>query len=267
MKTWVIRGSVVLLAVCLIGGLAWNFSAEVPDEIHRLPANGSQITCEHFRPPAAAAQTKRPAVLMLHGMDGAEKYGRYYREYARAIADAGFHVFYVHYFDASPYENLLGMTKEELGHTILRDRDDWIDVAADLVGEVAELEDVDPDRVGLLGFSLGGFVSLSAMERLVQKKEGPRPACMVEFFAGLFEDGHGHPVVRVENFPPTLILHGEEDQRVPVTKAYELKEKLAAAAVPHEIKTYPGKGHGILGEEAGRRAIAFFQKHLEEAGE
>ncbi len=232
--------------------------------------NGAEITCEHFRPDIpAAAQTKRPAILMLHGVDGADKYGRYYREYARALSAEGFHVFYVHYFDTSPYDNLLGMTDKDLGETILRDRDDWIDAVADVLGQVGQLEEIDPGRVGLLGFSLGGFVSLSATERLVKvkAKDRTRPACVVEFFGGLFEDGHGRPVVRVEDFPPTLILHGEQDQRVPVAKAYELQEKLAAAQVPYEIKTYPDRGHSILGEDAGRRAIAFFKKHLDQTGE
>lgn len=263
MKTWTIRGSLVLLAGCLIGALVWNYSEESADEILHLPVNGAEITVEQFRPPAQdAVQTGSPAILMLHGMDGAEKYGRYYREYARTLANEGFQVFYVHYFEGAGYESLLGLSEEDLSQTILRDRGGWIDLVAQTVGKLGERNDVDPERIGLLGFSLGGFVSLAATEELLRDAEGPKVAAVVEFFAGLFEDGQGNSVVSVDHFPPTLILHGELDERVPVRKARELDEKLTAASVLHEIKTYPDKGHGLLGEDAGLRTMDFFKKHL-----
>lgn len=264
MKTWMIRGSLALLASCLAGVLVWRYSQETADEVFHLPVNGAEILVEQFRPSAQEASPSRfPAIVMLHGMDGAEKYGRYYREYARALADEGFQVFYVHYFDGSGYESLLELSGEDLSETILSDRGDWIDLLAQTVGQIGEREDVDPKRIGLLGFSLGGFVSLAATEKLVRDQDGPKVACVVEFFAGLFEDGHGNSVVSVEHFPPTLILHGELDERVPIRKARELEEKFTAALVPYEIQTYPDKGHGILGDDAGQRTIAFFKKHLQ----
>ncbi len=264
MKRWMIYTLVGVLVAGLIGFLAWKSSERKADAILLLPVAGAEIRVEQFRPPGEdAASQSQPAILMLHGMDGPEKYGRYYRAYARELSDAGFQVFYVHYFDGSPYADLLGLSEEELGKTILRDRDAWIAGVVKTFASLSEREDVDPQRMGMLGFSLGGFVSLAATEKLVQSEDGPQPAAVVEFFSGLFEDGRGHPVVGVDHFPPTLILHGEQDQRVPVAKAYELDKKLTAADVPHELKTYPDKGHGLLGESAARRTIIYFQAHLQ----
>ena len=43
---------------------------------------------------------------------------------------------------------------------------------------------------------------------------------------------------------PTLILHGEEDRRVPVNQAYEMYRGLKHVKVPTELVIYPREGHG-----------------------
>jgi acetyl esterase/lipase len=45
--------------------------------------------------------------------------------------------------------------------------------------------------------------------------------------------------------PPTLLLQGDADLLVPPGQATLLKEKLASAGVVHELKIYPGEGHGF----------------------
>lgn len=68
----------------------------------------------------------------------------------------------------------------------------------------------------------------------------------------------GVPVLNMENFrrsspieflhsctTPTLILHGEEDDRVPVAQAWELYRALTDLGVEVQMVLYPGAGHGI----------------------
>ena len=44
---------------------------------------------------------------------------------------------------------------------------------------------------------------------------------------------------------PTLIQHGENDRRVPIANAYELRQALEDRGVPVEMVVYKGFGHGI----------------------
>jgi dipeptidyl aminopeptidase/acylaminoacyl peptidase len=44
---------------------------------------------------------------------------------------------------------------------------------------------------------------------------------------------------------PTLILHGELDQCVPVSQARELFTTLTTAKVAAELVVYPGEGHQV----------------------
>lgn len=66
------------------------------------------------------------------------------------------------------------------------------------------------------------------------------------------------------NSPPTLILHGEKDNTVPIRQAKMLKDKLEAARVDHEYVTYPNEGHGWSGEnleDSFEKVTAFLLRH------
>jgi dipeptidyl aminopeptidase/acylaminoacyl peptidase len=43
--------------------------------------------------------------------------------------------------------------------------------------------------------------------------------------------------------PPMLILHGEEDVRVPVSQAWGVRRALQSEGLPFELVTYPRQGH------------------------
>lgn len=45
------------------------------------------------------------------------------------------------------------------------------------------------------------------------------------------------------NFPPTLIVHGDNDKVVPFQQAQSMDRALAAAGVKHELDVIPGGGH------------------------
>ncbi len=64
----------------------------------------------------------------------------------------------------------------------------------------------------------------------------------------------------------TLLVHGENDTRVPPGQAYELYRGLRHFGVPTEIALYPREGHG-LSERAhqldfAERFVVFFEKHV-----
>jgi dipeptidyl aminopeptidase/acylaminoacyl peptidase len=54
---------------------------------------------------------------------------------------------------------------------------------------------------------------------------------------------------------PTLIQHGENDRRVPIANAYELRQGLQDLGVKVEMIVYKGFGHGIT-KPRSVRAVA-----------
>jgi dipeptidyl aminopeptidase/acylaminoacyl peptidase len=54
---------------------------------------------------------------------------------------------------------------------------------------------------------------------------------------------------------PTLIQHGENDRRVPIPNAYELRQGLTDRGVPVAMVVYKGFGHGITKPKAMRAVM------------
>jgi dipeptidyl aminopeptidase/acylaminoacyl peptidase len=64
------------------------------------------------------------------------------------------------------------------------------------------------------------------------------------------------------SYPPTLLLHGDEDTDVPYEQSVMMAHALAAAGVPHELVTIPGGEHGFDGRWSDPPVAAAFQKVL-----
>jgi carboxymethylenebutenolidase len=125
----------------------------------------------------------------------------------------------------------------------------------DAISYVEQQPAVDPSRIGLLGFSLGAYLSLS--DAAIDK----RIKVVVEFFGGLPKEMK----LFMRRLCPVLILHGEADPTVPVQEAYHLKDVLEKKGIAYEMQIYPGAGHGFTGEiwrDAAVRTLVFLKKHL-----
>ena len=131
----------------------------------------------------------------------------------------------------------------------------WMETVADTVGFAASRSDVDAAKIGVVGFSLGGYLSLSTATH------DPRIKVIVDYFGGLPKELHA----RADKLPPTLILHGNADPIVSVNEARTLEGLLKTHKIAHEVKIYDGLGHGFSGEtgqDAAKRALAFLDAHL-----
>ncbi|MFO0951018.1 MAG: dienelactone hydrolase family protein [Isosphaeraceae bacterium] len=208
-------------------------------------SQGKTIRVERFEPPGDAVC---PAVLILHGSGGMAVGGPSFREMARTLARNGYVADVVHYFD------LTGTVIADMP-TMRAKFPVWLLAVADGVTNLSKHPRVDPKRLGLCGYSLGAYLSLSA------SVFDDRVCVVVDFFGGLPPEIRGD----VRSLPPTLILHGELDRIVPVSEAKVLVKMLEEKAVPHELKLYSGQGHMFYGEDlkdANRRALAFLDAHL-----
>lgn len=186
-----------------------------------------------------------PAVISLYGSGGgvAGMAGP-----AGMLASQGFAVYILHYFDRT------GTTFADKD-TIFRHFPIWVKTLWDAISYVEKQPQVDPERIGLLGFSLGAYLSLS--DAAVDK----RVRAVVEFFGGMPKEMR----FLMRRLCPVLILHGDADTTVPVAEAYHLQKILEKKNIPYEMQIYPGAGHGFNGDvwkDAGLRSLAFLQKYL-----
>jgi len=188
---------------------------------------------------------RQPAVIALYGSGGG--YAGM-AEPASLLAAQGFAVYVLHYFDRTA-------TTEINRQIILRNFPVWMKTVWDAVSFVVRQPHVDPERVALLGFSLGAYLCLS--NAAIDSRIG----AVVEFFGGLPKEMKFF----MRRLCPVLILHGEADSVVPVQEAYHLRELLERKEIDYEMQIYPGVGHGFNGEiwrDAGLRALTFLKKHL-----
>lgn len=203
---------------------------------------GRRIAVQEFLPSAAG---RYPTVLALHGSGGIRE--GWAEQPSRLMAGQGFAVFVVHYFERT------GTTWAD-HHSTRANFPVWMQAIGDAIAFAGQNPSADPSRVGLLGFSLGAYLALS-----VASVE-PRVRAVVDFFGGMPEELQGFT-----RMPPVLILHGEQDQVVPVSEAHKLKELLERAGTPYEMKLYAGAGHGFNGLQlldAGQRTVKFLKKYL-----
>jgi carboxymethylenebutenolidase len=186
-----------------------------------------------------------PAVISLHGSGGGHAT---MSEPADLLARQGFAVYILHYFDRTD-------TTFADKQTIFSKFPLWMKTLWDAISHVEKQPSVDPERIALLGFSLGAYLSLS--DAAIDK----RIKAVVDFFGGLPKEMK----LFMRRLCPVLILHGEADPTVPVEEAYHLQEVLEKKGIPYEMQIYPGAGHGFSGEiwrDAGMRTLAFLTKYL-----
>ena len=208
-----------------------------------LESGGKGIRFDCFLP--GGNGQRFPAVIGLHGSGGGHAT---MAEPANLLAEQGFAVYVLHYFDRTG-------TTEADRETIFRHFPIWMKTLWDAVSFVAGQPQVDPERIGLLGFSLGAYLSLS------NAAIDSRIRAVVEFFGGLPKEMRLFTL----RLCPVLILHGEADQTIPVEEAYHLQRFLEKKQIPYEMQIYPGAGHGFTGEiwrDAGLRTLGFLKKHL-----
>jgi len=132
---------------------------------------------------------------------------------------------------------------------------------------------IDPKRLGVIGFSAGGNLSAKASTHFDERtypaideidQQSCRPDFAVLVYPAYLDDKEGHVASDLNlkaKIPPTLIVHTEDDKTfVPGSKLYHAA--LDEAKVPNEFLLYPTGGHGY-GLRCTKDAKAWPQAALE----
>jgi dipeptidyl aminopeptidase/acylaminoacyl peptidase len=147
---------------------------------------------------------------------------------------------------------------------------------------------VDPARVGITGWSYGGFMTMFAVTQTQRFKaavagaglsnwqsyygENSIDQWMIPYFgASVYDDPAVYAKSSAINFikkakTPTLVVVGDRDGECPAPQSYEFWHALRDEHVPTELVVYPNEGHGFVNPEHRRdvmdRAVEWFSKYM-----
>ncbi|HWM72224.1 MAG TPA: S9 family peptidase [Nocardioides sp.] len=242
-----------------------------------------------IRPPHHSSDRPNATVVLVHGgpysRSGRELHCRAL-DWGQWLATAGYTVLMPNYRGGAGHGDAVARAvRGDVGGA------EWGDVLA-AVDAAVDRGIADPDRLGIGGWSQGGFLTAWAVTQCDRFKAGVMGAGVSDWGAmaaqsdmPTFEavlggdtpwDGPG-PHRGAERSPisyarqcrtPLLILHGKEDARVPVSQATAFHRALRSRPepTPVELVLYPREPHGIseLRHQVDllRRVRAFFGLYL-----
>lgn len=165
---------------------------------------------------------------------------------------------------------------------------DWRDILAGVDAVIARAP-IDGNRLGLMGHSYGGFMTMWGVTHSQRFKAAVAGAgianwisyygqngidqWMVPYFgATMYDDPAVYraasPIASIKAArTPTFIYVGERDVECPPAQSFEFWHGLKAMGVPTTLLVYDGEGHAFRRPENQRdlraREIAWFNKYLE----
>ncbi|CAN5188282.1 S9 family peptidase [soil metagenome] len=225
---------------------------------------------------------KHPTLLMIHGGPYTQ-YGVHVFDETQVYVDAGYAVVYCNPRGSSGYGQAHGSAiREDMGGLDMHDVLDFLD------GALAAHDDLDGDRLGILGGSYGGYLTAWTIAHDHRFK-----AAIVErgyldpsSFIGSSDIGVTFPQqyngtdreLQRRQSPqevahlvttPTFVIHSEQDLRCPLAQAETYYATLKMQGVDAELLIFPGENHEL--SRAGRprhrvqrfdAIIDWFGRHL-----
>ncbi len=213
----------------------------------RFPSGRDKVAVDIFRP---RLDGRLPVVLLFHGAHP-KKAEKHYLRMAEDLASHGYLSLYVRYYE-----------RGRKGRGV---RSQWRATVHDAVTFASGLDGADPERLGVVGYSLGAFLTLG------RAPLDERIRAVVAYYGGISRD---LPPALPNTAPPTLLLHGTYDRIVPFRRSVEVFEAIRDAGRVVDLVVYPGARHGFClngrggidggaATDAWSRTLAFLDFHLQ----
>jgi carboxymethylenebutenolidase len=246
------RAALAALALIPLGASA---RAGTPEQLKFAADDGDVVVTRYGAP----GPGKRPGVVLLHGTHGFERRLAAYERYTSTLTAKGIDSYLLRYLttaDTAFFDSGAATRTREAFET--RRYDGWAKRVSAGVTAILKRPD-SSSQIGLLGFSLGGFVAAATAAR------DPRIDALAVLYAGM----PAAMMSEVKHLPPLIELHGEADTNVAFAEGehlVKLGRKLGAEA---EQVPYPGKAHGFdlsetdpMAADAIARVVRFFDARL-----
>jgi len=225
-----------------------------------------------------------PAVLNVHGGPWARDVWGFDPE-TQWLANRGYLSIQVNFRGSTGYgKAFLNAANREWGGKM---HDDLVDA----VHHVVEQGHADPERVGILGGSYGGYAALlgaaftpdlfrcavdvvgpSSLETLIRSIPPYWAPMLAQFHARIGNPDiepdflwSRSPLSRVDDIRiPLLIAQGANDPRVKQAESEQIVAALREKGIPHEYLLFPDEGHGFAKPENRLRFYAAAERFLAE---
>ncbi|WP_314445175.1 S9 family peptidase [Massilia timonae] len=248
--------------------------------------DGMVIPSIYYRPKGASPSAKVPAVVFVHGGPGGQTM-RGYSAQIQYLVNHGYAVLGINNRGSSGY-----------GKTFFRadDRKHGMEPLWDCVEAktwLASQGDIDPERIGIMGGSYGGYMTLAALafrpeafkvgidifgvsnwvrtlESIPPYWEAQRKALYDEigdpvkdkdFLVATSPLFHAHHIRK-----PLMVIQGANDPRVIKAESDEVVEAVRKNKVEVEYVVFDDEGHGFSKKKnaavANAKILAFLDKHL-----
>jgi dipeptidyl aminopeptidase/acylaminoacyl peptidase len=268
-------------------GAAFASAREIvaPERFTATSADGSEVEAWLVRPAGFVPGERYPTLLSVHGGPFTQYGNRFFDEF-QVWAGAGYAVLYANPRGSSGYSEAWGRAiRGPVGGgagwgTV--DLEDLMAVVDEAVGRFAL---VDPDRLGVLGGSYGGFMT----SWIVGHSDRFRAACSERAVNNfILESGASDigwwfkgeigahwfeaPDVYLERSPssyatnittPLLVLHSENDLRCPVGNAEDLFTILRLHGRETELVRFPEESHELSRSGSPVHRVQRFEVILE----
>jgi dipeptidyl aminopeptidase/acylaminoacyl peptidase len=245
----------------------WGEAKDVHWKSDQFTVQGWLVFPKNFDP-----AKKYPMVVWVHGgPEGVaapswpETFGN-----ATILADEGYFVFYPNFRgSAGQAESFTAANVKDFGGGDLRDILAGVD-------EVVRTEPVDNDRIGVTGWSYGGYMTMWAVTQTHRFRAAVSGAGLANWLSYYGENGidkwmdayfggnvYDDPAVYAKSSPitfiknvktPTLIVVGDRDIECPPPQSYEFWHALKTFGVKTQFVIYQAEGHEI-GQPEHRRDI------------
>ena len=258
----------------------------VPSVVKFSSYDGVSVPGVLYRPHQASATAKAPAVVLVHGGPGGQS-AVGYSALEQALVNHGYVVFAINNRGSSGYgKKFFAMDDRKHGEADLGDV-----VASKRM--LVETGYVDSARIGIMGGSYGGYMTLAALTLqpdafkvgvdLFGISNWPRTLSNIPPWWGAFRDAlyaelgdpktdsvrlrRISPLFHAERIKvPLMVLQGANDPRVLKVESDEIVAAAKRNGVPVEYVVFPDEGHGFVKKEneiAGySKVIAFLDKYL-----
>jgi dipeptidyl-peptidase-4 len=277
--------SALRLSLCAVGGSCspvWQARDEIAEYGLRPPKylefkadDGTTLYGKLLLPPDLTSGAKIPVIVSIYGGPGVQEVTKGLpNPFDEIMARKGFAIFALDnrgsYGRDRKFETAI---RHNFGATELKDQLTALDQL------LAQYPQLDKDRVGIWGWSYGGFMTLYAMTHSDRFRAGVSVAPVTEWFdydsiyteryMGLLKDNkEGYEQSDVAKSADKLhgallLVHGTGDDNVHFQNSIQMIDALIKAGKQFRLMIYPNKTHSIAGKDARVHLFTMIEEHFE----